>query len=87
MKPNRVRELLAQGKTPIGHMIMEFGTRGIAKIVEAAGVDFVLIDGEHSGFDMGQIDDMLKKSFYHYPVCRRIFFTGHHHRKLLHEKF
>ena len=59
MKPNRVRELLAQGKTPVGHMIMEFGTRGIAKIVEAAGVDFVLIDGEHSGFDMGQIDDML----------------------------
>ena len=59
MKPNRVRQLLAEGKTPIGHMIMEFGTRGIAKIVEAAGVDFVLIDGEHSGFDMGQIDDLL----------------------------
>ncbi|MDA1314388.1 MAG: aldolase/citrate lyase family protein [Acidobacteria bacterium] len=59
MKPNCVRELLAAGKRPVGHMIMEFGTRGIAKIVEAAGVDFVLIDGEHSGFDMGQIDDML----------------------------
>ena len=59
MKPNRVRQLLAEGKTPIGHMIMEFSTRGIAKIVEAAGVDFVLIDGEHSGFDMGQIDDLL----------------------------
>ena len=61
MKPNRVRELLAEGKTPIGHMIMEFGTRGIAKIVEAAGVDFVLIDGEHSGFDLGQIDDLLAR--------------------------
>ena len=40
-------------------MVMEFGTRGIAKIVEAAGADFVLIDGEHSGFDMGQINDLL----------------------------
>ena len=59
MKPNRVRQLLAEGKMPIGHMIMEFSTRGIAKIAEAAGVDFVLIDGEHSGFDLGQIDDLL----------------------------
>ena len=59
MKANRVRQVLAEGKRPIGHMIMEFSTRGIAKIVEAAGVDFVLIDGEHSGFDMGQIDDLL----------------------------
>ena len=59
MKQNRVRQLLAEGKMPIGHMIMEFSTRGIAKIVEAADVDFVLIDGEHSGFDLGQIDDLL----------------------------
>ena len=32
-------------------MILEFGTRGIAKISEAAGLDFVLIDMEHSGLD------------------------------------
>ena len=59
MKANRVRPLLAEGKTPIGHMIMEFSTRGIAKIVEGAGVDFVLIDMEHGGLDMGQVNDLL----------------------------
>ena len=59
MKQNRASQLLAEGKTPIGHMVMEFGTRGIAKIVEGVGADFVLIDGEHSGFGMGQINDLL----------------------------
>ena len=59
MKPNRVRQLLAEGKVPIGHMIMEFATRGIAKIVESAGVDFVLIDMEHGGLDIGRVNDLL----------------------------
>jgi 2-dehydro-3-deoxyglucarate aldolase/4-hydroxy-2-oxoheptanedioate aldolase len=59
VKPNRIRQLLAAGKTPVGHMIMEFSTRGIAKIVEGAGVDFVLIDMEHSGFSIGAVNDML----------------------------
>src|SRR5262245_15801472 len=59
MKPNRIRQLLAEGKIPIGHMIIEFGTRGIAKIAEAAGLDFVLIDMEHSGLDFGSVADLL----------------------------
>lgn len=59
MKANRIRELLSERKTPIGHMLMEFSTRGIAKITEYAGVDFVLIDMEHSGFDFGQVTDLL----------------------------
>jgi 2-dehydro-3-deoxyglucarate aldolase/4-hydroxy-2-oxoheptanedioate aldolase len=59
MKPNRIRQLLAEGKTPVGHMIWEFSTRGVAKILEAAGVDFVLIDMEHSGFHFGQVNDLL----------------------------
>lgn len=59
MKPNRVRRLLAEGKTPIGHMLMEFATRGMAKITQRADLDFVLIDMEHSGFDFGQVNDLL----------------------------
>ncbi len=59
MKPNRIRQLLAEGKTPVGHMVWEFSTRGVAKILEAAGVDFVLIDMEHSGFHFGQVNDLL----------------------------
>ena len=59
MKPNRVRRLLAEGKAPIGHMLMEFATRGMAKITQRADLDFVLIDMEHSGFDFGQVNDLL----------------------------
>jgi 2-dehydro-3-deoxyglucarate aldolase/4-hydroxy-2-oxoheptanedioate aldolase len=40
-------------------MVWEFASRGIAKLTEAAGVDFVLIDMEHSGFDFGQVSDLL----------------------------
>ena len=59
MRRNRPRQLLAEGKVPLGHMIWEFSTRGIAKVVEAAGLDFVLIDMEHSGFDIGRVNDLL----------------------------
>ena len=59
MKPNRIRQLLAEGKTPLGHMIMEFGTRGIAKIAESAGLDFVLLDMEHGGLGVGKVADLL----------------------------
>jgi 2-keto-3-deoxy-L-rhamnonate aldolase RhmA len=40
-------------------MIMEFSTRGLAKIVEAAGVDFVLLDMEHSGMELERVADMI----------------------------
>lgn len=59
MKENRFKRVLRQGGAPVGHMIMEFGTRGIAKILEAAGVDFVVIDMEHTGFDTERIADLM----------------------------
>jgi len=59
MKANRFREVVAAGKIPVGHMIMEFGTRGIAKIVESAGLDFLLIDMEHTGFDSERVADLI----------------------------
>ena len=36
-------------------MIMEFGTRGIAKIIESADLDFVVYDMEHSGFEVERL--------------------------------
>ena len=59
MKINRVRQLRAEGKIPIGHMISEFGTRGVAKITEAAGVDFVIIDMEHSANGIEAVGDLV----------------------------
>ena len=37
---------------------MGFGTRGLAKMLEAADVDFVLYDMEHTGFDTERIADL-----------------------------
>jgi 2-dehydro-3-deoxyglucarate aldolase/4-hydroxy-2-oxoheptanedioate aldolase len=59
LKPNRFRQVLAQGRMPVGHMIMEFGTRGIAHVLESADVDFVVFDMEHSGFDIERVFDLI----------------------------
>jgi 2-dehydro-3-deoxyglucarate aldolase/4-hydroxy-2-oxoheptanedioate aldolase len=59
MKENRLQRVLRDGGVPVGHMIMEFGGRGIAKILEAAGIDFVVVDTEHSGFGLERVADLM----------------------------
>lgn len=59
MKPNRFRQVVSAGRIPLGTMVWEFGTRGMAKILESADVDFVLIDMEHSTFDGERVADLL----------------------------
>ncbi len=59
MKPNRMREVLSGGGVPVGHMISEFATRGIAKILEPTGVDFVVVDLEHTGHSMERVADLM----------------------------
>ena len=54
-----MQQALAAGRIPVGHMIWEFSTRGIAKIVESANLDFVLIDMEHSEFDLDKVADLI----------------------------
>jgi len=58
LKPNLVRQRLNEGRVAVGHMLMEFATRGIAKILEAAGADFALIDMEHAANDLPRIADL-----------------------------
>ena len=50
VRESRIRRIVRNGRTAVGIMIMEFGTRGIAKILAHADPDFVLIDMRHSGF-------------------------------------
>jgi 2-dehydro-3-deoxyglucarate aldolase/4-hydroxy-2-oxoheptanedioate aldolase len=59
MKPNRFKQVLTEGKVPVGHMVLEFGTRGMPKILEAAGLDFVVVDMEHTGFTSAHVADMI----------------------------
>lgn len=59
MKSNRFRDAVKAGRMPVGHMIMEFGTRGIAKILESVDLDFVVYDMEHSGFDIDRVFDLI----------------------------
>jgi len=40
-------------------MVMEFSTPGIAKICEAAGLDFVLIDMEHGPLEIPEVARMI----------------------------
>jgi len=59
MKPNRFKQVLAEGRIPVGHMLLEFGARGMPRMLEEAGVDFVVVDMEHSGFTSADIADMM----------------------------
>lgn len=59
MKPNRCKEKMAAGVTPVGHMILEFGSRGQAQMLDQVGLDFVIIDQEHSSFTVSQVADMI----------------------------
>lgn len=59
MKPNLCKERLSTGEVPVGHMILEFGTRGMAQMRETVGLDFVIIDSEHSAFNVSQIADLV----------------------------
>ncbi|HXF63784.1 MAG TPA: aldolase/citrate lyase family protein [Caldilineaceae bacterium] len=59
MKPNHFKQKLAEGKVPVGHMLLEFGARSIARMLQNAGVDFVLIDNEHSAFTTAEVADLI----------------------------
>jgi 2-keto-3-deoxy-L-rhamnonate aldolase RhmA len=59
MKRNRFQQVMAEGRVPVGHMLLEFGTRGIAHILEETHVDFVVVDMEHSGFSAAEVADLL----------------------------
>ncbi len=61
MKPNRIREVAAAGRIPFGHMLMEFDTPGIAKICDAAGLDFVIIDMEHGPLSIPQVAQLIAR--------------------------
>lgn len=59
MSPNRFKSRLAAGQRAVGTMVFEFNTPGISRVLDAAGVDFVVFDMEHSGFEIGDIRRLM----------------------------
>lgn len=55
MRRNTVKAAWAAGRIPVGTMVLEFDTTGIARIAKAAGVEWVVYDMEHSGWSISQI--------------------------------
>jgi len=59
MKANRFKAVRDAGKVPVGQMIWEFGTRGIARMLDVCDADFVLIDTEHAQHTTGDVADLV----------------------------
>ena len=60
MRDNDVRRALAAGESPIGLMVFEYGTTGVARMARSAGADFVLYDMEHSGWTAETVKVLLE---------------------------
>ena len=56
---NRVRQALEQGRTLAG-MILFTGSPMMIEMMAAAGVDFVIIDMEHSALDLDRAGHLIR---------------------------
>src|SRR4029078_4310750 len=59
MPENPLKAKLAAGETILGLMCFEFSTRGVARLADAAGADFVMYDMEHTGWGMDTMRQLL----------------------------
>jgi 2-keto-3-deoxy-L-rhamnonate aldolase RhmA len=59
MPENVALNKLRSGEIVLGLPVLEFATPGIARILQAAGADFVLFDMEHSGFGIETIRSLV----------------------------
>lgn len=59
MKENRFKQVRAAGNVPVGQMLWEFGSRGIARMMDACDVDFAIIDTEHAAFSSADLADLV----------------------------
>ena len=50
--PN-LKRMLASRKLKLGHSVFEFNSPGLCQIIAAAGINFIFMDMEHSGFGIG----------------------------------
>ena len=58
-KENKVRTALGAGGLVVGCMISEMRTPAVGPILEAAGLDFMILDMEHGAFSFETVNDIL----------------------------
>lgn len=68
MRPNPLKQALADGDTAYGTMVFEFLAPGLPQILVNAGASFVVYDMEHSGFTMAEVKTQL-------ALCRGLGLT------------
>jgi 2-dehydro-3-deoxyglucarate aldolase/4-hydroxy-2-oxoheptanedioate aldolase len=56
---NTVKQRLARDEVVVGTFIMEFASPGLARIIAAAGADFVVFDMEHSGWSFETVKQQI----------------------------
>ena len=62
MRPNRIKQLLAEGKTVLGCGLSYFRSPEILRLFAAAGLDWTYIDTEHGPFNVETVQDMIRAS-------------------------
>lgn len=60
MRINHTRKRLQQGETVFGCSIQQFGSPEVARLLAAAGFDFIFLDGEHSPFDLETLHGLIR---------------------------
>lgn len=57
---NRIKQILGEGKSVIGTMVVEFRQPSVAQLLANAGFDFFMIDNEHGPFTIETIADLCR---------------------------
>ena len=60
MRPNKIKQALAEGKTVIGCAFNTIRSPEVARILAAAGFDYAYLDAEHGAFDFETIHDIAR---------------------------
>lgn len=60
MRIEQIRNTLSSGGLVIGGEVIEMKSPAIAEIYAAAGFDFIMIDNEHTAFDLSQTVEIIR---------------------------
>jgi 2-dehydro-3-deoxyglucarate aldolase/4-hydroxy-2-oxoheptanedioate aldolase len=60
VRDNPLKARLGRGETVFGTMAFEFDSPGLARIVKAAGADYIILDMEHSGWSFETVKDQIQ---------------------------